>query len=152
MTRPLPAAPPVHAEPTAVHAVPAAPLEAGFRLLVMREFAAAAAPASFAVIEQRLLRPPPRQIRHGIAFALAFRPEVMAFLGFHLGRPAVPGPDGARARNPLWPRLAWHKQARPWPDDTLTTEWNADILFPQETARAAFAHQFHAELAGIPPP
>lgn len=146
------AAAPDHAGAAAVHAVPATRLDQGFRILVLRELAAAeAGPAGFAVIEQALLRPPPRQIRHGVAFALAFRPEVVAFLSFHLGRPGDRGPDELPRRNPRWPSLSWHRAERAWPDGVRSIEWSADILFPREEDRAAFARQFHAALAGAEP-
>ncbi|MDI4665165.1 hypothetical protein K9U40_12615, partial [Xanthobacter autotrophicus] len=138
----------------AVHAVPATALEHGFRVLVLRELAAGAGdgplagPAGFAVIAQGLVRPPPRQIRHGIAFALAFRPEVVAFLSFHLGRPGTRGPDDLPQRNPRWPTLSWHRAERAWPDGMRSIEWSADILFARDEDRAAFARQFRDALAG----
>lgn len=149
--RPPLAAAPAHEAAVSVHAVPAIVLDHGFRLLVLRELAAGDGPAGFAVIEQGLLRPPPRTIRHGVAFALAFRPEVVAFLSFHLGRPGARGPDGLPQRNPRWPTLAWHRAERAWPAGALSIEWSADILFAQEEDRAAFARQFHAALAAERP-
>lgn len=140
--------PPAPAEVLAVAAVPAAPLPRGFRLLVMREFVSQAAPSAFAIIEQQVVRAPSRPLRHGLAFALAFRPEVVAWLSFHLGRPAARGPDGAAVRNPRWPELSWHKAPRSWPDGAATLEWSADILFAEEATRTAFARQF-ATLLGI---
>lgn len=142
------AAAPFHDEAVAIHAVPALVLEHGFRVLVLRELAAGAGPAGFAVIEQGLVRPPPRTIRHGVAFALAFRPEVVAFLSFHLGRPGERGPDGLPRRNPRWPALSWHRAERIWPDGTHSIEWSADILFAQADDHAVFARQFRAALAG----
>lgn len=152
MTAVSPAAPevPRHVDPAAVHAVAALPLAAGFRLLVMREMAMGGGPSAFAVIDQPLLRPPPRQIRHGIAFALAFRPQVMDWLAARLGRPSQRSGGGA-VRNPAWPELAWHRQARDWPDGTRTTEWSADILISDAAAREAFGRHFRAELAGEAP-
>lgn len=147
-TRPDLAAAPSHDAAVAVHAVPAVALAHGFRMLVLRELADGDGPAGFAVIEQALVRPPPRTIRHGVAFALAFRPEVVAFLSFHLGRPGARGPDGLPRRNPRWPALSWHRAERVWPDGAHSIEWSVDILFAQENDRAAFARQFHAALAG----
>src|SRR5271170_4473455 len=82
-------------EATAVHAVPAQWLECGFRLLVLRELRAENEPPAFAWIEQHLLRTPQRLTRHGLFFGLAFRPEIMAWLSEHLGRPSL-------ARGLLW--------------------------------------------------
>lgn len=137
-----------HEEAVAIHSVPALVLEHGFRVLVLRELAAGDGPPGFAVIEQALVRPPPRTIRHGVAFALAFRPEVVAFLSFHLGRPGDRGPDDLPRRNPRWPSLSWHREERAWPDGARSIEWSADIRFAREDDRAAFARQFHAALAG----
>ena len=145
---PPPAAASSHGEAVAIHAVPALALEHGFRVLVLRELAAGDGPAGFAVIEQALVRPPPRAIRHGVAFALAFRPEVVAFLSFHLGRPGERGPDDLPRRNPRWPSLSWHRAVRAWPDGAFSIEWSADILFARDDDRAAFARQFAAALAG----
>lgn len=135
-------------DPTAIAAVPALALANGFRLLVMRELALDDGPPAYAVIGQTLVRPPPRTIRHGVAFALAFGPEVMAWLTAALGRPAWRDASGAIARNPRWPGLGWHRASRRWPGGTLTTEWSADILFPEEAGRAAFALAFAEPLAG----
>ncbi|MFS8036560.1 hypothetical protein ACI7BZ_06255 [Xanthobacter sp. AM11] len=140
-----------HAEPTAVHTVPALQLAAGFRVLVMRELASGDGPSAFAVIDQALLRPPPRQIRHGLAFALAFRPQVMDWLAARLGRPGTRAGAAPAIRNPHWPRLAWHQCGRDWADGTRSTEWSADILFPDAGARAAFGLHFQTLLAGQPP-
>ncbi|ABS67344.1 conserved hypothetical protein [Xanthobacter versatilis] len=149
--RPALAAAPAHEAAVAVHAVPALVLKHGFRLLVLRELAAGDGPAGFAVIEQALLRPPPRTIRHGVAFALAFRPEVVAFLTFHLGRPGTRGPDDLPLRNPHWPALSWHRAERLWSDGARSIEWSADILFAREDDCSAFARQFHSAL-GIEQP
>lgn len=136
-------------DPTAIAAVPASRIDGGYRLLVMRELAAGGGPPGFAVIGQSVLRAPPRTIRHGVAFALAFRPEAMAWLSAYLGRPSLRGEEGA-VRNPRWPSLAWHRAARDWPDGTHTTEWSADILFPLPADGAAFAEAFAEALAGLP--
>ncbi len=135
-------------DPTAIAAVPAIPIAGGFRLLVMRELALDDGPPAYAVIGQTLVRPPPRSIRHGVAFALAFGPELMAWLNQALGRSAWRDEAGETQRNPRWPALHWHRAARTWPGGTLTTEWSVDIRFPQEADRAAFALAFADALAG----
>lgn len=135
-------------DPTAVAAVPADPIPGGFRLLVMRELALDDGPPAYAVIGQALVRSPPRSIRHGVAFALAFGPEVMAWLNTALGRPAWRDAAGETQRNPRWPALQWHRAPRDWPGGTVTTEWSADILFPQEPDRTAFGLAFAEALAG----
>ncbi|MEP9354922.1 hypothetical protein ABLE93_15140 [Xanthobacter sp. KR7-65] len=137
---------------TAIAAVPATALPSGFRLLVLRELASGDGPAGYAVIGQSLLRAPPRTIRHGVAFALAFRPEAVDWLSGHLGRPAARGADGSTARNPRWPRLAWHRAERFWTDGSRTTEWSADILFENPVDSAAFAERFATALAGAAGP
>lgn len=138
-------------DPTAIAAVPAEAIASGFRVLVMRELALDDGPPAYAVIGQTLVCAPPRSIRHGVAFALAFGPEVMAWLGATLGRPAWRDEAGERRRNPRWPALAWHRAPRDWPGGTRTTEWSADILFPQEADRAAFARAFGDALEGRAP-
>ncbi len=138
-------------DPTAIAAVPAEPIAGGFRVLVMRELALDDGPPAYAVIGQTLMRAPPRSIRHGVAFALAVGPEVMAWLTATLGRPAWRDEAGETRRNPRWPALAWHRAPRDWPGGTRTTEWSADILFPQEADCAAFAHAFGDALAGREP-
>ncbi|MFG1347451.1 hypothetical protein V5F59_21370 [Xanthobacter autotrophicus DSM 431] len=148
MKAPAPSPASAPAECLAVRAVAATPLPQGFRVLVMREFLSDDGPSAFAVIEQQVLRAPPRPLRHGLAFALAFRPEVVAWLSFHLGKPAARGPQGAAVRNPLWPALAWDKAPRTWPDGTRTIEWSADIRFPADAPHLAFARQFHGVLDG----
>ncbi|MCL8384429.1 hypothetical protein [Xanthobacter aminoxidans] len=138
-------------DPTAIAAVPVIPIAGGFRLLVMRELALDEGPPAYAVIGQTLLRAPPRSIRHGVAFALAFGPEVMAWLNQALGRPAWRDVSGETRRNPRWPGLRWHRAPRAWPGGTRTTEWSADILFPEEADCAAFALAFAEALAGREP-
>lgn len=142
---------PDHADATAIHAVPATETENGFRLLVMRELMSAEEPSGFAVIEQRLLRAPPRTIRHGVAFALAFGPKAVAWLSLHLGKPAARDADGTVIRNADWPQLAWRRQQRVWADGTHSIEWSADIRFSDPATREAFARAFAAELAGATP-
>ncbi|GLI20913.1 hypothetical protein GGQ86_001102 [Xanthobacter flavus] len=138
-------------DPTAVAAVPALPIAGGFRLLVMRELVLDDGPPAYAVIGQTLVRAPPRSIRHGVAFALAFGPDMMAWLNQALGRPAWRDASGETQRNPRWPALGWHRAPRTWPGGTLTTEWSADILFPEEADRAGFALAFAEALAGREP-
>lgn len=139
-------------DPSAIAACAATPLPQGFRLLVMRELSTGDGPPGYAVIGQSLLRAPPRTIRHGVAFALAFGPDAVAWLSARFGRPAARGPDGATARNPRWPVLSWHRAERTWPDGTRTIEWSADILFAHSADRSAFAAYFAAALAGAPVP
>lgn len=138
-------------DPTAIAAVPALPIAGGFRLLVMRELALDDGPPAYAVIGQTLLRAPPRSIRHGVAFALAFGPEVMTWLNEALGRPAWRDAAGETQRNPRWPALHWHRAPRDWPGGTVTTEWSVDIRFPEEADRAAFALAFADALEGRAP-
>lgn len=135
-------------DPTAVAAVPAQPIVGGFRLLVMRELALDDGPPAYAVIGQSLVRSPPRSIRHGVAFALAFGPQVMDWLTATFGRPATRDAAGLLQRNPRWPGLVWHRATRDWPGGTRTVEWSADIRFPEEADRAAFALAFTDALAG----
>lgn len=137
-----------HLEPTAVHGVPAEAIAGGFRLLVMRELRVEGTTPAFAFIEQRLLRSPERRNRHGISFALAFRPEVMAWLIAELGRPAERDASGELRMNARWPRLAWFQAHRTWPDGTHTAEWFADVRFHDEASRAAFAQSWRARLMG----
>jgi hypothetical protein len=138
-------------DPTAIAAVPAEAIAGGFRLLVMRELALDDGPPAYAVIGQTLVRSPPRSIRHGVAFALAFGPEMMAWLNQAVGRPAWRDAAGETRRNPRWPSLSWHRAPRDWLGGTRTTEWSADILFPDEADRAAFALAFAEALAGRGP-
>ncbi|MFG1419468.1 hypothetical protein V5F38_18710 [Xanthobacter sp. V0B-10] len=141
----------LHETPTAVHAVPAAAGPSGFRLLVMREFRAPDGPPGFALMEQYLLRAPHRLNRHGIAFALTFRPEVMAGLSEAIGRSAVRDEAGRAGRNPRWPHLRWHAEPRRWADGTDTVEWWAQVDFPDAAAWAAFRARFAGRLDGAAP-
>lgn len=136
-----------HAGPDAIHAVPALLGPSGFRLLLMREFRGEGPPA-FALIDQHLLRAPHRLNRHGLSFALTFRPEVMAALADDIGRPSVRDGAGRPARNPLWPGLGWRSAPRMWADGTGTVEWFADVHFPDAAAWAAFRDRFAGRLAG----
>lgn len=138
-------------DPTAISAVPAETISGGFRVLVMRELVLDDGPPAYAVIDQPLVRAPPRSIRHGVAFALAFSPAVMAWLTEALGRPAWRDGSGTPQRNPRWPALSWHRAPRRWPGGTSTTEWSADLVFPQAADRAAFASAFSDALAGQDP-
>ncbi|WP_454917515.1 hypothetical protein [Xanthobacter sediminis] len=138
-----------HAEPAAIHAVPALPGPSGFRLLLLREFRGEGPPA-FALIDQHLLRAPHRLNRHGISFALTFRPEVMAALADMVGRPSVRDEAGRAARNPLWPGCGWWSAPRAWADGTGTVEWFATVRFPDAATWAAFRTRFAGRLAGDP--
>jgi len=148
MTAPTRAFPDDHAEATAIHAVPAQLGSCGFRLLLVREFRAEDAPPAFAFVEQHLVRTPHRLNRHGISFALTFRPEVMAALTVMLGRPSVRAGDGPAMRNPAWPTLAWASAPRHWADGTATLEWLADARFPDAASWTSFRERFAGPLAG----
>lgn len=137
--------------PTAIQAVPARLGPSGFRLLLLREFTGDG-PSGFALIEQRLMRAPHRLNRHGLSFALTFRPDVMAELSGLIGRPSVRAGTAPATRNPLWPTFAWHRADRMWADGTATVEWSVDVHFTDATAwarfRAHFAHHLSAGGAG----
>ena len=135
---------------TAIDAVPARWLDCGFRLLVLRQFHIAGAPPAFALIEQRLLRTPQRFSRHGLAFANTFLPEVMAWLIDQLGRPSRRPAAGPARRNPRWPALGWHGEARLWPDGTRTTEWFVDVRFQDTATWTAFQAHWQRRLTGEP--
>jgi hypothetical protein len=137
-------------EATAIDAVPARWLDCGFRLLVLRQFHSAGAPPAFAVIEQRLLRAPQRLSRHGLSFAKTFLPEVMAWLLDQLGRPSQRAAAGPARRNPRWPALGWHGEARLWPDGTRTTEWFVDVRFQELATWTAFQAHWQQRLTGEP--
>lgn len=137
-----------HHEPTAIHAVPAEVIDKGFRLLLMRELRSESGTPAFAFIEQWLLRSPERRNRHGISFALAFRPEIMAWLIAELGRPAQRDAEGLARINARWPALAWTRAERAWADGTRTVEWFADIRFHDEASQAAFGTAWRARLTG----
>lgn len=140
--------PPDHAEAVAIHAVPAALEPSGFRLLVLREFPMAEGPPAFALIDQHLLRAPHRLARHGVSFALTFRPEVMADLSAAIGRPCVRDGAGRAARNPRWPCFGWSRAPRSWSDGTDTVEWWARVDFADPAAWSAFRTRFTERLAG----
>lgn len=142
------ATPPLHEEPTAIHAMPAELNDSGFRLLVVREFRSPDAPPAFALVGQYLLRTPQRLNRHGISFALTFRPEVMAALSEDLGRPSLRQDEGPARRNPRWPVLTWSSVPRLWADGTTTIEWCADAAFPEPAAWALFRARFADRLDG----
>jgi hypothetical protein len=135
-------------QPTVVRAVPAAWLDCGFRLLVLRQYHLEAAPPAFAWIEQRLLRAPQRFSRHGMSFANTFLPEVMAWLGDHLGRPSQRDTTGPARRNPRWPTMSWRGEDRLWPDGTRTTEWFVDVTFQDVASWRAFSERWHERLRG----
>lgn len=136
-----------HQEPTAIHAVPAELRPAGFRVLLLREFRIDG-PPGFALVEQHLLRLPHRLNRHGVSFALTFRPEVMAGLSADIGRPSARDGAGRVARNPRWPTFGWCSRPRSWPDGTTTVEWLAEVAFPGAEDWAAFCARFAERLAG----
>jgi hypothetical protein len=142
------AAPRVHEEFTATHAVPAQPFELGFRLLALRQVHAVGAPPAFAVIDQHILRRPERLSRHAVFFASTFLPEIMAWLGQHLGRPSQRDTADRAVRNPRWPTLAWRREERTWPDGTSTTEWLVEVAFQDEASWTAFRQRWAARLEG----
>lgn len=143
MTAPLP-----HAEPIAIHAVPAELSERGFRLLALREFLAEDAPPAFALIEQHLLRAPQRLNRHGVSFALTFRPEIIAALSQAIGRPSQRDEEGRAIRNAHWPQFGWSPRPTLWPDGTRTRDWWAEISFPLPATWAVFQSRWAERLAG----
>jgi hypothetical protein len=137
-----------HRDANCIHAVPAQWLERGFRLLTLRELHDETRPPAFAWIEQRLLRTPERLSRHGLYFGNTFRPEIMAWLIEHLGRPSVHDNDGSPRRNASWPELAWHRESREWPEGLLTTEWFVDVVFPVEAHWTVFRQHWLVRLLG----
>lgn len=128
--------------------MPAQLLERGFRLLALRQVHAEGAPPAFALIDQRILRRPERLSRHAVFFAGTFLPEIMAWLGEHLGRPAQHDADGKAQRNPRWPALSWRSGERSWPDGTRTTEWLVEAAFQDAASWAAFRERWSARLDG----
>ena len=135
-------------EATAVQAVPAQRIARGFRLLVLREIRTEKAPPAFAFIEQRLLRSPDRRNRHGVSFATAFLPDVVAWLSGHFGRPSLREGEGPPHRNALWPTLQWYRESRLWTDGTNSIEWFAEIMFRDETSASAFEQRWDDRLKG----
>ena len=133
---------------TAIDAVPAARLDCGFRLLVLRQFQIEGAPPAFALIEQRLLRAPQRLHRHGLSFANTFLPDIVAWLSQDLGRPSLRDATGPPRRNPRWPLLRWHGEDRLWPDGMRTIEWFVDVSFQDTRSWAAFQERWQEQLAG----
>jgi hypothetical protein len=140
--------PAAHSDPTAIHAVPAEPMDRGFRLLTLREFPAETGPASFAWIDQSLLRTPERLSRHGLWFACAFRPEVVAWLIEDLGRPSLRDAGGLAYRNPRWPLLAWRRAEQSWEDGARTVEWSVDVDFQDDGAWTRFRESWRHRLDG----
>lgn len=137
-----------HREATAIHAVPVEETAKGFRLLVMREFQSGAAPSAFAMIEQHLLRSPQRQNRHGLSFACALLPEVVAWLSDYLGRPSSRDGEGRLMRNPRWPTLLWSREDHNWPEGVATIEWFGEAVFQDEDSWRAFREHWRVRLAG----
>lgn len=139
-----------HATATEISAQPATLQEQGFRLLVLRQFPRPPAPPAFAVIEQAIVRSPLRPNRHGMAFAIAFRPEIVAWLSDRLGRPSVHDGNGRALRNPLWPQPDWTCADRMWADGTSTLEWSVEVRFPEAGSWQAFQASWQGRLAGAP--
>ncbi|MBO0751538.1 MAG: hypothetical protein J2P53_05480 [Bradyrhizobiaceae bacterium] len=139
----------LHQEVSDIHAVPAQWLERGFRLLTLRELHNDTTPPAFAFIEQQLLRTPERRGRHGLYFGNTFRPEVMAWLVEHLGRPSRRERDDSPARrNASWPQLSWCSESRQWPEGQRTTEWFVDVVFPVEAHWTVFRRHWLDRLLG----
>jgi len=138
----------LHQEATAIHAIPAQYLDYGFRLLVLRQFCPKGEPPAFAWIEQSLLRTPHRLSRHGLSFANTFLPEIMAWLGEHLGRPSLRASTGEPYRNSLWPTFTWHSEDRLWPGGIRTVEWSVEVNFQDEASWSDFQKRWHDRLAG----
>ena len=122
---------------------PAQWLERGFRLLTFRELHTGKEPPAFAWIEQHFLRAPQRLSRHGLYFASAFLPEIMAWLSEYLGRPSLREANGKPYRNALWPVLSWHSEHRLWPGGGRTIEWFVDVIFQDEASWTAFQQRWH---------
>ncbi len=142
MTEALPA------EAASIDAVQAQWLERGFRLLTLRELHTGKEPPAFAWIEQHFLRAPQRLSRHGLYFASAFLPEIMAWLSESLGRPSLREANGKPYRNALWPVLSWHSEHRLWPGGGRTIEWFVDVIFQDEASWTAFQQRWHDRLMG----
>jgi hypothetical protein len=140
MTIPLPP------QVTAIHAVPAHVLSRGFRLLILRELRIGTDPPNFASIEQNLFRKPQRLSRHGLSFATAFLPDVVAWLSETLGRPTLHSSAGAPCRNSRWPVLTWRGEDRVWTPDVKTIEWFVDAGFYDNASWGAFRHRWRDRL------
>lgn len=137
-----------HVIATDISAQPAVALESGFRLLVLRQFPRLPEPPAFAVIDQCLVRSPLRPNRHGMAFAIAFLPEIVAWLSAELGRPSLHDGQGKPCRNPRWPQMGWWHETRLWPDETSTVDWSIEALFPEAGSWRAFEARWRGRLAG----
>lgn len=137
-----------HQEATAIHPVPVERFDRGFRLVVLREFRSETAPPAFALIEQHFLRSPERRNRHGVSFAVTFRPEIMDWLIADLGRPSQRTGDGPSQRNPRWPTLQWLCRERDWPDGLRSLEWLTEVTFADEASWLAFAQRWQRRLDG----
>lgn len=137
-----------HVVATDISPQPAVAIEGGFRLLVLRQLEMPPAPPAFAVIDQRLVRSPLRPSRHGMAFAIAFRPEIVAWLSATLGRPSLHDAQGRPQRNPRWPQTRWAHEERLWDDGTRTIDWSMEAIFPEDAAWGAFAARWSARLEG----
>lgn len=139
---------PSHAEATAVHALPAEIFDGGFRLLLLRQFDEDGAPPAFAFIDQFFMRAPQRISRHGVGFAAAFLPEIVAWLSARLGRPSLRDEDQKPFRNPRWPQHIWRAEARVWPDGTRSIEWSVEVIFRDLSVWPAFEKDWRARLQG----
>lgn len=139
---------PLQPQVTAIRAVPAQCLDCGFRLLILREIRMENGPPAFAWIEQTLLRTPQRLSRHGLSFAAAFLPEIVAWLSECLGRPTLHTGAGEPYRNSRWPILTWRGEDRLWPEGVKTIEWFVDVIFHDEASWTAFRRRWRDRLMG----
>jgi hypothetical protein len=138
----------VHAEATAIHAIPAQPLERGFSLLLLREYPTRERPSAFAFIDQSLMRSPERSVSHGLWFAGAFLPEIVAWLSEDLGRPTLHDAANKPHRNPRWPGQSWRSAERCWPDGVRTIEWSIEVAFDDDEGCARFQRRWGERLRG----
>jgi hypothetical protein len=140
-----------HAEATSIHALPARMLERGFRFLLLREYPTDGRPSAFAFIDQSLMRSPERSASHGLWFAGAFLPDIVAWLSDELGHPSLHDDAGKPYRNPRWPRQDWRPEERRCPDGARTVEWSIEVTFDDDRCRARFQRRWGERLRGAPP-
>ena len=138
------------ADPADIRPVPAESLDAGFRLLTLREFRSENEPSGFAWIDQQIFRTPLRPSRHGVSFGHAFLPEIMAWLSERLGRPSLRAGDGGVFHNPRWPVMSWHREDRLWPGGIRTIEWSVAVTFLNETLWDMFREYWYDRLTSAP--
>lgn len=137
-----------HAESTAVHALPAEILNQGFSFLLLRQFVMEQGPPVFAFVDQNFVRSPQRLARHGLWFAPAFRPEIVAWLSEKLGRPSLRDGADKPFRNPLWPGLDWRGVEKDWADGARSIEWRIEVDFAASGCWPAFQRDWRDRLRG----